>query len=70
MTDLLDATNIGIGLLEQAMETPAQKWLRDLRINKTDEEQVSDLDKAADARAINREGRDVMGINNRGNYNE
>ena len=70
MQSLLDAANIGLTLIEQAMETPAQKLLRDLRINKTDEEQVSDLDKAADARAINRDGRDVMGINNRGNYNE
>ena len=64
MTDLLTATNTAMNLLEQAMETPAQKWLRDLKI-KSDEEQVSDLEKSADARAINRENRFGNELSNR-----
>ena len=67
MSDLLSATNTAMNLLEQAMETPAQKWLRDLKVPLSDEMQISDLDKASDARAINRNNGDVMGINNRFN---
>lgn len=60
MTDQL--MNTTLDMIEKALSTPAQEWLGRIKVPVLD-----DSDKAADARYINNEGRDVMGINNRWN---
>ena len=51
--------NTTLDMIERALSTPAQEWLGRIKVP------VLDSDKGDDARAINREGRDVMGIGGR-----